>query len=341
MLVLVLIALPVAAGLLLGALVAFVLQPSYDRMRHWGLGPVAAAASCAIGSVTFIGAVILSVGYLLVSRGLVLLQGLPDAVAPRGVLHPVARQLASVIGALHLASGDPLSLVMERVGLLAYHTTGLALSAGKGAAFILMTLLFLGLAAHYVLLYWPAIVARAEHDLPFAPVHTRALFAEFRNVGRQIFFGTVSAGLLQGLLATIGCWLTGVPEALFLGALTAVVSLLPGVGGGVVWVPAGLFLIYTGHPLAGVLELLYGALVVSVGIELVIRPRLVGVAQLPKVFTFVGLFGGVALFGLMGLILGPVIVSLCVAVLKIYNEEVVEQPVDTTVLVHDRSPVRR
>src|SRR5581483_8325765 len=134
-----LIALPVAAGLLLGALVAFVVQPLFDRLLGLGLGPVLSAAACTLGSALFTGTAILSVGYLLVARGLVLLQMLPDAVAPRGLLHPIARQLASVIAALHLASGDPLSIVMERVGVLAYHTSGLVQATGRAAVFVLVT----------------------------------------------------------------------------------------------------------------------------------------------------------------------------------------------------------
>ncbi len=331
----VLIATPVAVGLLLGALVAFVLQPFFDRLRLSRLSSAQAAAICAFASSGFIGASILGVGLLLVSRGLVLLKALPDALAPGGALHPLAERVAALLGTLHLAPDDPLARLREGVGSLAYHTSGLATGCAKAGAFALLTLLFLGLATYFSLLHWPAIVRRAERDLPFAPAHTRALFAEFRNVGRQILFGTVSAGLLQGLLAGLGCWLTGVPEATFIGALTAAVSQLPGVGATLIWLAVGAFQILTGHVTSGIVELVYGAVVVSATVDYVIRPRLVGQSHLPAVFTFVGLFGGVAVFGPIGLIVGPVVVSLCFAVLRIYDEEVLSE---LQVAAEQRSP---
>ncbi len=314
------VAKPVAAGLLLGALVAFVLQPLFERLVHRGLGPAPASVICTVASVFVIGAVILGLGFLLVSRGLVLIKALPEAVAPDGVLHPLALQVAKLIGKLHISpADDPLSKIKEGAGALAYHT-----STGVAAAmvFALLTLLFLGLSTYYVLLHWPAIVTQAERDLPFDPMHTRALFDEFQNVGRHILFGTVSTGLIQGLLAALGYWLTGVPEPAFLGALTALVSLVPGIGATLVWLPVGLFRVFTGHVASGAVEIAYGALVVGLAIDYVIRPQLVGRNHVPALFTFIGLFGGVAVFGLIGLILGPMLVSLCLAALKIYDEEV-------------------
>ena len=85
----------------------------------------------------------------------------------------------------------------------------------------------------------------------------------------------------------------------------------------------GFFRISTGHLRAGLVELAYGALVLSLAIDTVVRPRLVGRDELPVLFTFIGLIGGVAIFGLIGLVEGPVLVSLCIATLKIYDDEVV------------------
>jgi predicted PurR-regulated permease PerM len=314
----------VAVGILLGALVAFVLQPFFVFLRRHRLSPVPAAAISAAGSVAFIGAWILGVGFILISRGLVLVAALPEAVAPGGSLHPLAKQVARMIGTLHVApADDPLSRVREGIGSVAYHTTGLAAGVGNAIASTGLTLFFLGLAVYYVLLNWPDVIARAERGLPFDPLHTRALFGEFKVVGKQVLFGTVSTGLIQGVLATLGFWITGVPEAIFLGAVTAAVSLLPGIGVMLVWFAMGVFRILTGHVAGGVTELIWGAVVVSLIVDTVIRPRLVGRGHLPAIFTFVGLIGGVQVFGLIGLIVGPVVVSLCVALLRIYDREVV------------------
>jgi predicted PurR-regulated permease PerM len=89
------------------------------------------------------------------------------------------------------------------------------------------------------------------------------------------------------------------------------------------WVPAGAVLLLSGHPVAGVFVLLWGALVVGVLADYVIRPKFVGRNHHnPKLLTFISLFGGVAVFGLLGLVLGPVIASVSLAILRVYNREV-------------------
>jgi predicted PurR-regulated permease PerM len=88
-----------------------------------------------------------------------------------------------------------------------------------------------------------------------------------------------------------------------------------------VWVPAGIYLIVIGKPGHGIGELVFAALLVGIGTDYVIRPRLVGHHKgMPTLLTFMSLFGGIEVFGVLGLILGPVIVTLCVAVLRTYEQ---------------------
>jgi predicted PurR-regulated permease PerM len=192
-----------------------------------------------------------------------------------------------------------------------------------GATFAsLLSFMFVILSMYFVLQNWSSLTRRAEIMLPLNPRDTRALFNEFRRVGRSVLLGTVLTGLAQGVLAGLGYFVTGVPEAAFLGALTAVASLMPGVGTLLVWVPAGIYLILTGHGGFGVALLLYGATVVVLVSDYVIRPFLVGrESEVPPLLTFIALFGGLEAFGLVGLILGPVIMALAVALLRIYERE--------------------
>src|SRR6185295_18482962 len=111
---------------------------------------------------------------------------------------------------------------------------------------------------------------------PLDSEYTEALLDEFRRVGRTTISGTVLTGLTQGVLATLGYWITGVPYPVFFGVTTAFASLVPAVGTLLVWIPAGLYLFATGHPAMGTTELIWGALVVVGVSDYVIRPRLVG-----------------------------------------------------------------
>jgi predicted PurR-regulated permease PerM len=144
-------------------------------------------------------------------------------------------------------------------------------------------------------------------------------------VGREVFLGTVVTGLVQGLLAAIGYWITGVPEPAFFGAITALASLIPGVGTLLVWVPIGVVQILSGRAGAGLVELVFSALTVGIASDYVIRPRLVGREKnVPSILMFIALFGGVEVFGVIGLILGPMIATLSLAVLRTYERQVSE-----------------
>jgi len=112
-----------------------------------------------------------------------------------------------------------------------------------------------------------------------------------------------------------------VPEPLFFGIATALASLIPGVGTLLVWVPAGLYLFAIGHPAKAIIELVWGALLVVGLSDYLIRPRLVGDEAMPALMVFIALFGGLKALGLPGLIVGPVVMALAVAVLRLYAGE--------------------
>lgn len=313
------IAHPVGVGIFLGILCAFTMEPIYTRLRARRWSPVVAALSCVLGTVLVATAAVSAFAVLFVTRGVALARSLPPLLAPAGSLRKLA---VSALGVIHL---DPASAFAHLEG----QATGLEARAASiatgiaGATFAgLLTVFFMALAMYYVLRHWNELVSRAEVDLPFNPGHTRALLGQFRKVGSAVLRGTVVTGVVQGVLAGLGYWATGVPDPAFFGALTAVASIVPAIGTALVWVAAGVYLIGTHHVAAGVVELVYGALVVGVVTDYVIRPKLVGGDDgVPALLTFVSLFGGVEVFGVIGLIVGPVIVTLCVAVLKTYEAE--------------------
>ena len=215
----------------------------------------------------------------------------------------------------------------EAAGEVAKRAAEIAGALASVSANLLLGLFFAVMAMHFFLRHWRATATRLEAILPLDPRHTRALLQEFRHVGRAVLLGTVLTGLAQGALAGVGYWITGLPQPAFFGALTAVASLIPAVGTLLIWVPAGAYLMLTEHFTAGVIELAWGALVVVGVSDYVIRPRLVGDPEgTPAVLTFVALFGGVELMGLSGLIIGPVVMSLALAALRIYEGEVARRP---------------
>jgi predicted PurR-regulated permease PerM len=319
--VIVWLASPLAIGIFLGTLLAFTTDSFYQWLLKRGWRPwLAALAGVGVATLAVVGTAAATF-YLLVSRGVAMASALlaslgPDGAARAFILRASARfprefQVETLIEKLRGAAAG----LAERAGVIA----GAVVNATFGA---LLASLFMVLTMFFVLRNWPLLVRRAEELLPLQTRYTRALLEEFRVVGRTTLLGTVVTGLVQGALAGIGYWVLGVPEPAFLGAATAVASLLPGVGTLLVWVPAGLYLLASGHSAKAIALFAYGSVVVVGASDYFVRPLLVGGhGSMPALLILIALFGGLEVFGLIGLILGPILMALALAILRLYANE--------------------
>ncbi len=317
---------PVGIGILLGMLIAFTMQPFYERLvkRHGRRGLI--ALSCVIVSTIALIATVGGLTSLFITRGSVMMQVLIASLGPDGKLRELGMRLASRSGPLHFQFDEITAKLRDAAADLASRAAAIAAVVATTTFDILLMLLFAMMTLSFVLRRWNEITLRAEEMLPIRPRYTRAILEEFQRVGRTTLLGTVVTGLAQGAFAALGYWMTGVPEATFLGAATAIMSLVPGVGTLLVWVPAGVFLVITGHPGMAVLELVWGSLIVVGASDYIIRPRLVGGhGTMPPLFTFAALFGGVEVFGLAGLLLGPLIMAVSFAILRIFAQDAEER----------------
>ncbi|MGF1613017.1 MAG: AI-2E family transporter [Gammaproteobacteria bacterium] len=137
---------------------------------------------------------------------------------------------------------------------------------------------------------------------------------------RAVMFGLILTALAQGVLAGLGYWAAGVKMYALLGAVTAMIALIP-FGAPLVWGSVGVWLLLSQQVLAGVGVLLWGVLVIS-QIDNVIRPLVISSAtRIPFLLVLFGVFGGISAFGLVGLFLGPVIVAVLLAVWREWLEE--------------------
>jgi predicted PurR-regulated permease PerM len=315
------IVMPVGVGILLGTLLAFALQPLFERLKP-RLGVRWAALTLVLATIVTLAGTIGGLAWLLVSKATALTQDWIASLGPGGP----GGAVVSAVGGLTARLGVPAAELSARARALAESTAAGAATVAEvlvaATASSVLALLFAMLSMHFILRNWQSIALGAQETFPLRPDYTAGLLAEFRSVGRSTLLGTIGTGLAQGVLATFGFWISGVPEPLFFGAAAAVASLVPGIGATLVWAPVGVVLILSGHPGHGILELVWGSLIVGVMADYVIRPRLVGgAAHLPSLVTFAALLGGVQVFGLKGLIIGPVLMSLAIAVLRLYAIE--------------------
>ena len=317
------LAMPVGSGLLLGALFGFTLQPAYERLRERGYKASVASLVCSLGGSLALALAAFGLGFLILKRGLALVVLLPAALGPDGPVRALAARYEPLLQRLHLSSDELASRARDEAASAVDRFAGIAGSVADTTFGSILTFFFMVLTSYFVLRHWNNLVTQAELTMPLHPKHTHALLDEFRIVGRRVLLGTILTGLAQGLFAGLGYWLTGAPEPALFGAITALASLVPAVGTLLVWIPMGLYLLATGHVGAGILELIWSALLVGITTDYVIRPKLVGNDDaVPTLLTFIALFGGVEVFGLIGLVLGPVTVAVAVALLRTYQQEV-------------------
>lgn len=156
---------------------------------------------------------------------------------------------------------------------------------------------------------------------PIGDVRERRLLSKFGEVARATLKGTLVIGIVQGGLGGILFWLLGINGAVLWGVVMGILSLLPAVGAALVWIPAAGILIFTGELLRGVLLLIFGTVIIGLA-DNILRPLLVGRdTQMPDYLILVATLGGITVFGLSGVVIGPIIASLFLAVWDMFVEE--------------------
>ena len=172
------------------------------------------------------------------------------------------------------------------------------------------------------------LARRMTDAIPLRREQQHALFEKFAVVVRATVKGNIVIAVLQGFLGGVIFWFLGIHAAVLWGALMAVLSLLPAVGAGLVWLPVAIYFLATGAIWQGVLLIAYGVLVIGL-VDNVVRPILVGQdTKMPDYVVLVATLGGIASFGINGFVIGPLIAAMFMAVWEIFLTARAAQLVD-------------
>ncbi len=165
------------------------------------------------------------------------------------------------------------------------------------------------------------LIAKLKYLIPLPNSHQDAIITRFASVARATVKGTLVIALVQGSLAGITLWAFGIDGAILWGVVATILSIIPMVGAWLVLYPAAVFQLLTGHVWQGVTIMVLTTVVIG-NIDNLIRPRLVGQeAGMHDLMVFFSTLGGIAVFGAMGFIIGPVVAALFLAVTEIYAVE--------------------
>jgi len=158
--------------------------------------------------------------------------------------------------------------------------------------------------------------------LPIPKKHKFALQEETSRVLYGVLYGQILISVIQGVVGGIGFWIFGVPNPIFWGFVMGVLAFVPLLGPFLVWLPASLVLFFSGDTFNGVGLFIYGALLTS-NIDNILRPRLIGdKAKMHPLLVLVGILGGISLFGFIGMLIGPVVLAICILIIKFFNKDV-------------------
>lgn len=224
------------------------------------------------------------------------------------------------------AAADVGARVQEQLtGLAGAAATALAaiVSATGAVAFqwvMMLIALFFFVTNKEDLLEW------LDDASPLGRDQTHELFHEFRLVTGAVLRSTILTALVQAIAAVIGYYIVALPSPVFFGAVTFVVALIPAIGAASVCVLAAGLLLLAGHPISALFLAIWGVLVVGL-VDNLVKPWLIkGDVQMHGAVVFFALIGGLASFGAIGLLLGPLAIALFISLLRIYRRDYGSEP---------------
>jgi predicted PurR-regulated permease PerM len=320
---------PVAPALLLAAVLAGVLWPVQQRLAKKIRGRRGLSAG-----VFVVGVVILLVGPLVGLSTFVVneatggLKFVTETVRSEGVSGIVER-LPNPIR--RLGTEAVKRLPHEPEALRQMVEKQFSLQGGKAAAAVgavvsaTTSLLFqtsmMLIAFFFLLVHGDQAVAWLDSVSPLRPGQTRELLTEFKKVSYAVMVSTFITAGVQAAVALIGYFIAHVPRPLFFAIATFFVAFIPAIGAASVCIVAALLMFVTGHPYAAIFLAIWGVAVVGL-VDNIVKPLLIkGGMQMHEAVVFFALIGGLAVFGTIGLLLGPLVVSLFLAVLRMYNRD--------------------
>jgi predicted PurR-regulated permease PerM len=200
----------------------------------------------------------------------------------------------------------------------------------KGFTYFFLDLVLVLFIAFFMFLQGDDFIEALKRLSPLDPAHNEEIVRETEVTIKATLWGTVIVAFVQGILGGVGFLIFGLPQPAFWGTVMIPASVIPVVGSAIIWAPAAVYLIFTGHVGSGIGLIIWGGVVVSV-IDNILKPILMkGSGETPSVFILFSILGGLTYFGMIGFILGPLILSFLLSLLRIYQKTILVQPAPVT-----------
>lgn len=322
---------PFLTPLTAALIIALIFYPLHRHLLRVVPRPNLAAALSTLLALATIVVPVLALGWLLfreaaeffpVARAL-LREGAAAAAggATLDLPAPLAAGLEQVQAWLARARIDLRQLALDSVGQLGNSVTSLGSALVRNAILLVFDVVVLVFAVFFFLRDGALTTRRILDHVPMEEAGKQLVLERLYRTLAAIVRGAFLTATTQGLLAGAGFAVAGVRFPVLLGFATALFAVVPLLGAAAVWAPVGIYLVVTGSTVAGVGVLLWGALVVSLS-DNFLRPVLIGeAAELPILLLFVGILGGLQVYGVAGALISPLLIATVLAFAGIYREQ--------------------
>jgi predicted PurR-regulated permease PerM len=319
---------PFRSVLAWSSVLATLFYPLHQRLvRRTGHVSLSAFISSAMVAVAFI-IPLLVVSALAVNQLIALRESLERAVAEGSLAdgEPQRRAYAWIAPRLGLEPATLADWVREHTDELAGAAAEYTLTFAASVTRAIVSFVFVIFALFLLFRDGHRIAAKIPDLLPFERQRSEALLLRIREVIYGGVYGVVVIALLQGLVCGVMFWLLGVPSPALWGMATVMMAVLPMLGAASVWVPGTAYLVAAGHWPKAILMALVGLFIIS-SVDNFLRPRLVGGrVGLNELAMFVAMLGGLRVFGVLGIVLGPVLFAIAISIFHVLNERPPDTP---------------
>ena len=234
---------------------------------------------------------------------------------------PFSEKIESTLKYLPVSTADILQTARDVVGAISSFLLSKTTNILKHLTLFLVHLLVFLLSLYYFLREGDRLVEYIRSLLPLSKEYRQELFTKLSKLSYGIIYGIFGAAILQGFLVGVGFSFAGISNAAFWGVIAALFSPVPYIGTTVVWLPAVVLLAVNGHWLIALLLMAWCIMIVGTA-DNIIKPYIIGSsAHLHPLATLLMLLGGTFVFGLKGLLFGPLVLTLGLAFLHIYQLE--------------------
>ena len=324
---------PFYGALLWGTILAILFAPLYRRLLKV-MGQKRTVAALATVTIVLLMVILplTLIGALLLQEGLSVYEKFQSGELNLG------RYFQQAFGALPGWVSD----LLDRFGLTNLGAMRERLSAGlvQGSQFVAGKVLNVGqntfefIVNLCIVLYLLIFLLRDGDDLagrirtaiPLYPDQQRQLFNSFTTVIRATVKGNVVVAIVQGSLGGLIFWFLGVHAPVLWAVVMAFLSLLPAVGTALIWLPVAIYFLVTGAMWEGIVLIAYGVLVIGL-VDNILRPILVGKdTKMPDYVVLITTLGGIAIFGINGFVIGPLIAAMFMAVWNIFASSRARSP---------------